>query len=132
MSEINELMKLTRTISESDDDFTAEIDVDLSIINHDDDVDFPNKLPVTYEIDIDYRSWGIKSMHVYFKEPLVIEYKKEFDSKYSELKLDLNKDVEIEYVAGGSFTPVSIEIYLDIEGVPVYKPTLTIQYVRMS
>ena len=110
---IRELIEKTRPVSEANDNrFTTQVKVDLDIENYEGDV-YADKASVPFEVDIDYRSYGIKDIGIRFPEKVRVSYTKE-DGTTKELYLDL-EEAEINWSPSSSFTVGKIEIRLNAD-----------------
>lgn len=110
---MNGIFKAIREGTESG--FVTKVPV---VINHPDYEYTEDKVSIFFDLELDYRSWGLKDVSVSFSEPVSV-YAESFDT-YSgesrgtkEFSIDLNKYISsIDWVAGSSFVPVSLEVYL--------------------
>ena len=117
-----------RRLMEQDlDYYSTNIKVDLYVDNYDDDVEYDESVLLQYKIELEYRSWGIKSMIFIFDKPIKISYTLE-DGTSKEIEVDLS-DAEIEYYEGGATVPSDLDIRIDKEG-NVLSKTLNVYYLK--
>ena len=86
---------------------------------------------VYYTIDIEWRSWGIKSIDIFSRGIIGVEYSTDKDGvvEQSQLQVDMSK-VKVDMVKGGSVTAQALEIWLDESGQVDYaKSELVCSYI---
>lgn len=120
--------KLLEKVNEQlgEEDFRSEVDLRVHVkdLEAGEDVniyDVDKKKLLTYTIDVEYRSWGIKDISVMPKG--VIEFEVEIidvDDKVIKtlpVKIDFSTvDCSIEWMEGKSYAPSDLEVYLTKDG----------------
>jgi hypothetical protein len=96
------------------------------------EVDYDTKALLKYRIELEYRSWGIKSLYPVFSEPLEVRYSVlDAEGEPGEEKtvsVDLS-NAEVEYYEGSVFSPYEVEVKLDTEG-KVLGATVNCSYIK--
>lgn len=92
--------------------------------------DVEAKIP--FHVEFEARSWGIKSINLYFSDKLKVDYIEENDEGEIErqIEIDLSRLNKFE-LAGHAITVSGITIYLDENGLVDYsKSEITINLIR--
>ena len=71
--------------------------------DEDDEVEHSKKTSVTFEVEFEYRSWGIKGFDVSIRKPLSIF------TTLGDVNIPVN-NIEISWVAGDAITPQEVEV----------------------
>lgn len=114
-------------VEQADNKYSSEVALDLTIKSGDkiEDASHPHKIMVHYEIEIEYRSWGIKGVELYVTEPVTIEY--ETDSGESK-SITIEPDrIEVGWEPGAHVAPYQLEVWL--EGDKLKEATLFVSFI---
>lgn len=135
--------KLLEKVNEQlgEEDFRSEVDLQVYVkdLEAGEDVniyDVDRKKLLTYTIDVEYRSWGIKDISVMPKG--VIEFEVEIidvDDKVVKtlpVKIDFSTvDCSIEWMEGKSYDPSDLEVYLTKDG-KIEEVTLSFYFIHQD
>ena len=115
-----------RNVMESNEQYRANVKVDIYSDNKDVYIDSEGDASITYNLDIEYRDYGIKSILPILSGDTVVSYV-ETDESSDELK-EVDKErhvdlynVKIDWVEGEGFYPVQLTLYLTETGEVDYK-----------
>jgi len=135
--------KLLEKVNEQlgEEDFRSEVDLRVHVKDLADGedaniYDVDKKKLLTYSIDVEYRSWGIKDISVMPKG--VIEFEVEIldaDDKVVKtlpVKIDFSMvDCSIEWMEGKSYAPSDLEVYLTKDG-KIEEITLSFYFIHQD
>jgi hypothetical protein len=131
--------KLLEKVNEQlgEEDFRSEVDLHVHVKDIEDaeEINIVDKKKIlTYTIDVEYRSWGIKDISVMPKG--VIEFEVEIldaDDKVIKtlpVKIDFSTvDCSIEWMEGKSYDPSDLEVYLTKDG-KIEEVTLSFYFIH--
>ena len=123
-----------RKVSENLETFTGKAKIDIVDRRYDLTETDPNYSPnVNYRLDIEYRTFGIKSITVIPEGEIEIDYigidNAEVEHQKT-IKVDASK-LAIEWTEGGSLSPYELHIEIDKEGNIDYKRSyINFTYVK--
>lgn len=111
-------------------DFAIEVRVEFWPVDKAIDID-DVKVMLSYDVDFEYRSWGIKGIYSRFQDELTIAYiERDADDRETEKEITIKpNELRRDYVRScdGIGTPESIEIWLNEDGSVDYeRSTITI------
>lgn len=120
MREIYE--KLTEEAgASSQDEFSYDVDLDLQVdgLGEGEAATGPEKISLTYSIELDWRSWGLKDINVFPRGK--VEFEAEIvdvdDNVVDAITVSFDiGDAELNWVEGHSYVPESLEIRVDRSG----------------
>lgn len=124
---------MKRLLEQDADYYKVEVDFDLSIEGQNLDViSAPKTILLYYKMYFEYRSWGIKAIELVFDRPISINYEVENldtdERMEKELTIDLS-DAAIEWLEGGPFVPIGINLRLNSNGNVIDK-TIDMYYLK--
>jgi hypothetical protein len=115
---------MKKILEELDNTYRTEValTVDVKGLPNNDvsDVGYDEKIMLTYEIDIDYKSWGIDGIHFRFPKPITFdvwtyewneEDYKDVETMRKTITIPLT-DAEVESTSEGILAPTDINVYL--------------------
>ena len=135
--------KLLEKVNEQlgEEDFRGEVNLRVHVkgLVDGEDIniyDVDKKKLLTYTIDVEYRSWGIKDISVMPKG--VVEFEVEIidaDDKVVKtlpVKIDFSMvDYSIEWMEGKSYAPCDLEVYLTKDG-KIEEITLSFYFIHQD
>ena len=107
--------KIHKALNESDAQFTANADLDIHVDSPDVLADGPRTIPVKFSIELEYRSWGIKSIDalVRGKQSVVVQFTKGEEEFEKEIELDFDS---AEYEISNNQGVVTVDsVYLSLD-----------------
>jgi hypothetical protein len=112
--------KLKKVHEQEDKLFYSDVKVDASFVGKSDKLlDVVDRtVRVEYQIEIEYRDFGVKDINVYpeGEVEIAVEVSDEQDNKTSmNIKVDMSK-VRVEWQAGSGIQPLSLDIYVNENG----------------
>ena len=113
-----EAIKEGKFDDEYTDIYTAPTDADLVIMGVPDEADYEltsTRVDITYRIDIEYRSWGVKDIDIKIEKPVVLTYTIGKDEKTIEVPKE-TLEQSITWVSGSSLYPNRVNVTLDASG----------------
>ena len=113
-----EAIKEGKFDNEYTDIYTAPTDADLVIMGVPDEADYEltsTRVDITYRIDIEYRSWGVKDIDIKIEKPVVLTYTIGKDEKTIEVPKE-TLEQSITWVSGSSLYPNRVNVTLDASG----------------
>lgn len=107
-------------LNEERENFKAEVPVDVFFSSEtgDEEEEYRllwNKVPFTYSVDIDYRSWGIKGIDFNLEGPITISYTGPRGDQEVEISLDQLREARVEWESANFFGPSEITMNIDAE-----------------
>ena len=106
-----------------EDEFSMDVDLELHVegLGDGEASSVPGKVSLTYRIELDWRSWGIKDINV---APLgEVEFEVEIvdveDSPVDTIPVNIDfvdVDTALNWVAGHSYVPESLEVSINRSG----------------
>ena len=117
-------MSLKRLTEEyNDNKYTMEISVDITRLGVDSDIEYNEKVDITYAISEEYKSWGINNIDIEV-DPIELSYTREEDGKEMELLVV----PEIEWISGKQYIPSDLDVYLNADG-SIKEATLNVYFI---
>jgi len=104
---------MKKLLNETRNRYKVEVEVSLTVLDYDGALDFDDKVVVDYDLDIEFRSWGIKGIDVFGVGSVAINYA--LDDNWKTLIVDLTV-VDIEYVNGSNIVPTELAVDIDADG----------------
>ena len=104
---------MKRLLKERVDSYEIEVEVTLTVLDYEGTVDQDDKVTINYDLDIEFRSWGIKGIDARGRGSVAINYA--LNDDWKSLMVDLTT-VEIEYINGSSVAPTELAIDIDANG----------------
>lgn len=113
-----------KKVIEQMDGYRAEVQVTIYASNYVKarnlgDIENNDRVSVAYDIDIEFRSWGIKDITLSFRKPVTIHIvEQDLDSNVvgeRDIEVDLST-AQIDWVEGDGYAPYELEVTLDAKG----------------
>jgi len=127
MQEADKQAEKGKVAEQADREYSAEISLDLTVrtAGNIDDVTYDNKITVSYNIEVEYRTWGIKGYELYVTKPVTIEYETESGESKS-ITIEPIK-IDIEWQTGATVSPY--DLYVQIEDDKLDVATLSASFI---
>lgn len=113
-------VKESKSVNESEEDFSHDVDLSL-FAKGNVDVEYDKKVSISYKIETDYRSWGIKDVVVSVTKPITIpftlvEWGDDEDTK-TEKEITINpEDIKVYWSEGSGIAPQELTVRLNEKG----------------
>jgi len=92
-------------------DYLAKIPVMLECEAREHDIELlSHNVIINYDINIEYRSWGIKDIDAVPRGQVELDIQVDNKSEVITVNLD---DVKVYWVAGGAYAPLNLLVFLD-------------------
>ena len=123
-----------RTLQEQEGAYQSpEVPVNVYAANK--DLYEADKVIVPFDLEFEYRTWGVKDVSVFCKGVVDVPYMKTDEAGGTTegvFTLDLEQ-LDTEWASGGRYTADSIDIWLDAEGEIDYdKSSITFQFIDLT
>jgi len=116
---MDKLLRETMSISEADDSYRHNVRLTLHFEDmpeglsdlDDEDMDVPDTVDIEYDIEVDFRSWGIKDLNVSLRG--VLEFDLGIGGKSTPIKIDFAETpAEIVWLEGGGYAPAEVHVII--------------------
>lgn len=129
---MDDMIESIRRKLNENSDYGIKIPVHIIPSKFNVEIEAADKVDVSFSIDMDVRSWGIRDFNVFFTETLTIpaeaiEYDENGDEKSRkdvDIKVDL-RTAEVEYQEADYISLIELELTLDVN----FKVTKAVMYV---
>ena len=143
INQIDGKSKQVKVAQEQKNGFIRESEVSISVKMNDADFrvydfDYEKKVRVSFLIDDEWRSWGLKAARIVVTDvsPIRVDITKTNDKTFEEeivktfdVKLDVSKLQQmVEKVSGGGVTVGDLDVSVDINGVVDYSKSYIVVY----
>ena len=144
---MDKLLRETMSISEADDSYRHNVRLSLYFediqegtpaLDDDEFTDAPDTVDIEFDIDIDFRSWGIKDINVNFRGGLDFEIgvRSELPGETKEVVIPIKVDFgdnppELVWVEGSGYAPAEVHVIISgKEGYPVKSVEVDFYYLK--
>lgn len=119
-----DILEKLHKVNENDGNDDYEMDVDLSVymegLQDGEEHRYPDSIHMKYNIQVEYRSWGIKDISVIPREAVgfeveIIDVNDDIVDTVN-VELDFDQYSKISWVPGAGFAPESIEVTIKRDG----------------
>lgn len=115
-------MELLNKLLNEQEDNSYQLEVPVTIYMTGVDVEAPDKVLISYDIDIDFRSWGIKDINIFPRkisdfDITIVTWTDDADKESEDvlpISIDLTKiEPSIYWTEGSGFAPSALEVHID-------------------
>ena len=123
-----------RMYEQEDDRYNKTVEVDLNLADKAWFAEYVSKPDIPFYIDMEYRSWGLKGISVFFRDKITLAYtvvNQDTDAaEDKEVEIDLS-NLKVEWEPSGYYGPDSMYITLNADGSVNYEQSyITVCYIK--
>jgi len=123
-----------RSMTETNEKYRADVKVDIYTDKKDVFIDGEGDASITYNLDIEYREYGIKGILPILSGDSVVSYVESTEDAEHETDKEITVDlfnIKIDWVEGDGFYPVQLTLYVKEDNTVDYtKSYLEFSYIK--